>query len=91
MATNQQSDPPVGNSYPQYALSKEMNERVANAFIYHAPKEDQIPRYNELRGLGMQMAARIVSLTPPSREQSVALTKLEEAIMWANAAIARNE
>ena len=33
----------------------------------------------------------IVTLTPKSREQSLALTKLEEAIMHANSAIARNE
>ena len=28
---------------------------------------------------------------PESREKSLAFTKLEECIMWANAAIARNE
>lgn len=33
----------------------------------------------------------INDLTPNSREQAVAFTKLEESIMWANAGIARNE
>lgn len=33
----------------------------------------------------------LVSLCPPGRELSLALTKLEEAMMWANAAIARNQ
>ena len=33
----------------------------------------------------------LVDECPDSRELSVALTKLEEAVMWANAAIARNE
>lgn len=33
----------------------------------------------------------IAEFTPTSREQELALTKLEEAIMWANASIARNE
>ena len=37
------------------------------------------------------MAEEIVKHTPPSREQSLALTALEECVMWANAAIARNE
>ena len=32
----------------------------------------------------------IAELTPPSREQSVALTKLDEVTFWANAGIARN-
>jgi len=32
-----------------------------------------------------------VANTPESREQSLAITALEEAVMWANAAIARRE
>ena len=34
-------------------------------------------------------ATAILSETPEGREQSLAVTKLEEAMMWANAAIAR--
>lgn len=30
-------------------------------------------------------------LTPKSREQSTALTNLDQVVFWANAAIARNE
>jgi hypothetical protein len=30
-------------------------------------------------------------MTPPSREQSIAITKLEEALFWTNAAIARHK
>ena len=41
--------------------------------------------------MGKTMARCILDRTPKSREQSLALTKLEEAIMWANASIARNE
>jgi hypothetical protein len=33
----------------------------------------------------------ILDLTPESREQSLAITHLEQATMWANAAIARRE
>lgn len=60
-------------------------------FTYHRPKGDQPAKYDELRRLGREMAERIVRLSPPSRERSLALTKLEESIMWVNAAIARNE
>lgn len=35
-------------------------------------------------------ADEIDTLVPPSREKSLALTKLEEAAFWANAAIARS-
>lgn len=60
-------------------------------FIYHAPKPGQPERYEDLRKLAMVLATEITVSCPPSREKSLALTKLEEAIMWANASIARNE
>lgn len=60
-------------------------------FTHHAPKEGQPERYTELRDTVGRLATLIVELTPASREQSLALTKLEEAVMWANAAIARRE
>lgn len=61
-------------------------------FTYHPPRDDdQVRRYGDIRAYGYQMARYIVDNTPESREQSSALTKVEEAVMWANAAIARNE
>ena len=60
-------------------------------FTYHAPKGDQAERYTALRASARLFAMAIVSNSPESREQSVALTHLETAIMWANAAIARHE
>lgn len=60
-------------------------------YKYHPPKEGQPERYQALRDKAKELAELIVKLTPPSREQSVALTNLETASMWANAAIARNE
>lgn len=38
--------------------------------------------------LKMQEAERMVRCIVPSRERSLALTKLDEALFWANAAIA---
>ncbi len=61
------------------------------AFTYHPPLDDQKDRYVALRAHGARFATLILESCPPSRERSVALTKLEEAVMWANAAIARNE
>ena len=60
-------------------------------FTYHAPHDDQPERYQEIRDRAQTLAARIVELTPASREQSLAVTALEECVMWANAAIARRE
>ena len=66
-------------------------EQIVNNFTYHPPKEGQPAKYTWIRNGGQDLAELILALTPPSREQSLAFTKLEEAIMWANAAIARNE
>lgn len=68
-----------------------MLEDLRGRFTYHKPQEDQPDRYNWLRSEAHHLALAIVGYCPNSRERSLALTKLEEAIMWANAAIARNE
>ena len=62
-----------------------------NIFTYHPPFGDQADRYTRLRGYGKNLAIQITVNTPKSREQSLALTNLEQALFWANAAIARNE
>ncbi len=67
------------------------NADLDNRFTYHAPHGNQIARYEMLRGAARNYAQIIVELTPQSREQAVALTNLEQATFWANAAIARNE
>lgn len=67
--------------------SKELQCR----FTYHSPKGDQPKRYVEIRDKAHEFAMAILNRTPESREQSLALTALEEAVMWANAAIARRE
>lgn len=62
-----------------------------NIFRYHAPKTDQPKRYAEIRSYAGALAAVINNDCPDSREKSVAITKLQEAVMWANASIAINE
>ncbi len=65
----------------------ELNKR----FMYHAPKGDQPERYEAIRSAGRNFAELVAALTPVSREQSVAFTHIEDAVFWANAAIARRE
>lgn len=62
-----------------------------NIYTYHTPKGDQTERYEKLRSKAKELATMIGDLTPESREQSLALTNLEQSVMWANSAIARNE
>ena len=64
---------------------------INKRFTYHAPKEDQPERYVYLRNQAKNLAIDILRNCPDSRERSLALTKLEECIFWANASIARNE
>lgn len=75
----------------KYPLLKGTEDDIENRFTYHPPKPGQQERYVLLRNIGRYMAENIVCSAPPSRERAIAVTKLEEAIFWANAAIARNE
>lgn len=76
---------------PKYPISEALQKRLLNTFTYHKPQEDQPERYTALRDKAKELAILICEMTPPSREQSLALTKLEEVSMQANAAIARHE
>jgi hypothetical protein len=66
-------------------------EELITRFTYHAPRENQNERYADIRGIAHHFADQIVKWTPESREQSLALTALEEVVFWASAAIARRE
>lgn len=71
-----------------YHIDPDLEKR----FTYHAPKDsEQINRFALIRKGAKDYAYDLKEMTPPSREQSLALTHLEEAVFWANAAIARNE
>jgi hypothetical protein len=74
-----------------YDPSQRILEQIAKAFTYHPPKGDQPERYVAIREHALGLAQLISALTPESREQSLALTKLDEVVMFSNAAIARHE
>jgi hypothetical protein len=82
---------PEPTTRTEYPLEERVAKQIANAFTYHAPKGDQAQRYHEGRELARELAFWIATHTPPGREQALALTKLEESVMFANAAIARGE
>jgi len=64
---------------------------LENRFTYHPPCNDQAERYERIRAEALRFALLIEGLCPDSRERSLAVTNLEETVMWANASIARNE
>lgn len=64
---------------------------IDKRFTYHAPKPGQAEKYTRIRVWAKDLADAINAMCPDSREKSLALTALEESVMWANASIARNE
>jgi len=72
-------------------MEKRPSKSVENNFTYHPPKPGQDGRYQTIREIAKGLAMFLEDRCPESRERSLAMTKLEECVMWANAAIARNE
>lgn len=61
---------------------------IENWFTYHAPKPDQIPRYEAIRQAGRTFAYAIADNCPTCADTRAAVRKIREAVMTANAAIA---
>jgi hypothetical protein len=64
-------------------------ERIENNFTFHPFKGDQRERCKQLYEKAKELALLIDELTPVSREQSLALTQVEDSVSWATAAIVR--
>ena len=64
---------------------------LENRFKFH-PAKDEIIKLNhqEIRTSCLHLSQVIDKLVPEGREKALAITKLEEVMMWANAGIARN-
>ena len=63
---------------------------IDNRFEYHAPDDDKRVVHEEVRAACLRLATQLNDDLPDGREKSLAITKLEEVMFWANAAIARN-
>ncbi len=68
-----------------------MNQvQIDNNFKYHAPKAGQPEIYEEIRNKAKELVMLINERAPDGREKSLAITNIEQAVMWANAGIARS-
>lgn len=56
---------------------------IKDSFGYHKPDEATAKTLSRLRLLFADLAHQITVLCPTSRERALAITKLEEASMWA--------
>lgn len=72
-------------------IAQEDKERLERVFAHHPPTLDQGERYTMLRSKAKEFAEVILTNCPNSRERALAITKIEEAVFWMNASIARNE
>lgn len=61
-------------------------------FDYHPPLNERIKdQHQKVRERTKDLATWMDDNLPEGREKSLVITHLEEAMMWANAAIARNQ
>ena len=71
------------------AMTGEEMLDLSRRFTYVEPNESRAIMHEGLRNTAHGFAYSIVTNAPPCRERSLAITKIEEALMWANAALAR--
>ena len=78
------------NEFEEPNEEQTKNAYIENAFRLHKVNDEQKSKQTSIREKAKELAYLINNLTPESRERSLANTKLEEVVMWANAAISRN-
>lgn len=71
------------------SLSSVEKQEIEARFTYVPPQTGQPEAYEAIRATAKHFALLTAVLCPKSRELSLATTHMEEAVMWANAAIAR--
>ncbi len=74
-----------------YRVRQVTARELIKRFTYHPPQGNQTARYEEIRDRAKEFALFLSAAAPVSRELSLALTSLENCVMHANSAIARNE
>ena len=77
------------NGYPMTTDRQDSVNHIANPMEYIDTDDPAvITRYQAINNVARIMYERILGDCPPSAERTLAIRKLQEARMWANAAIA---
>lgn len=64
---------------------------IDNRFNYHPPSGGRVAVHESIRAACRDLAHQFDRDVPPGREKALAMTQLEQAMFWANAAVARAE
>ncbi|MEV0031415.1 hypothetical protein [Nocardia sp. NPDC050793] len=64
---------------------------INHRFDYHRPSTAKVTAYEGVRAGCRELAHQFDRDLPPGREKALAITQLEQAMFWANAAIARSQ
>lgn len=71
------------------SVTLETPGELATRFDYHPPTGDKPAVHEMIRRKARDLAECLMYCCPPSRELAQAVLKVEEAMFWANAAVAR--
>jgi hypothetical protein len=71
----------------QSPTTSERTDAINRSLTNHTPSTNAIEQIESIRRTGKSLALVVVGHTETSRESSLALTKIEEAVMWAVKAV----
>lgn len=69
-------------------VDPDTRDEVVTWFSFHPATGSKAQRHENVRSMHRSMAIWILASIPDCRERSLALTKLQESMMWCNAAVA---
>lgn len=64
---------------------------IIRRFKKYTPSDSDAAKMNRNRNKGREVVELFNGQCPDNREKSIAISRVEEAVMWANASIARGE
>jgi hypothetical protein len=74
---------------PGFSVDPITSDEIVERMGYHPATKFTAKQHDAARNVVLVAALDLADVCPPCRETSLAITHLEEALMWANKAIAR--
>jgi hypothetical protein len=87
VSSNEDNEPVSSNEDKVLAS---VNPDLVNRVSYHPANEVTIPMHEAVRAATLAYMTVLDQILPEGREKSLAFTQAEQAMFWANAAVARS-